>query len=377
MGCGASTSRVHSLRGERDDGFLTPSKATPGLLQKRASASYLPNLRLQRVARIPVDFAAPGCEQYRASLVGRESGPSLTDYSPELALLLALACGMHERHAANGRAGLRDCGLDGLLAYVDANDETIWPTEHLKNGVITFADGRLGGSIFEFAARKTLVLVFGSPVDEASADGIAALLGSKPAKHPDVAGSLLAVLPDWELADKAVLNTLKNHKTATGEHYEHVLIAGHGVGAALAIAAAASLKIEGALSAACITVYTFGAPMCTDHTFCDSYDVLIKHTWRLTAEDDAVPSLPSAVTSSADSPPCHVGKWVHLNRLGAWVVRGEPAALTKDAAEEVSKRPDAPKAHSAAAYCSALQRACNPSAELAAAVGKFVAGDAP
>ena len=91
--------------------------------------------------------------------------------------------------------------------------------------------------------------------------------------------------------------------------------------------------------------------MCTDHTFCDSYDVLIKHTWRLTAEDDAVPSLPSAVTSSADSPPCHVGKWVHLNRLGAWVVRGEPAALTKDAAEEVSKRPDAPKAHSAAAYC--------------------------
>ena len=105
--------------------------------------------------------------------------------------------------------------------------------------------------------------------------------------------------------------------------------------------------------------------------------MLIKHTWRLTAEDDAVPSLPSAVTSSADSPPCHVGKWVHLNRLGAWVVRGEPAALTKDAAEEVSKRPDAPKAHSAAAYCAALQRACNPSAELAAAVGKFVAGDAP
>ena len=55
-----------------------------------------------------------------------------------------------------GRAGLRDCGLDGLLAYVDANDETIWPTEHLKNGVITFADGRLGGSIFEFAARVAL-----------------------------------------------------------------------------------------------------------------------------------------------------------------------------------------------------------------------------
>ena len=90
-----------------------------------------------------------------------------------------------------------------------------------------------------------------------------------------------------------------------------------------------------------------------------------------------MPSLPSAVTSSADSPPCHLGKWVHLNPHGAWVVRGEPAALTKDAAEEVSKRPDAPKAHSAAAYCSALQRACNPSAELAAAVGKFVAGDAP
>ena len=56
---------------------------------------------------------------------------------------------------------------------------------------------------------------------------------------------------------------------------------------------------------------------------------------------------------------------------------GAFAALTKDAAEEVSKRPDAPKAHSAAAYCAALQRACNPSAELAAAVGKFVAGDAP
>ena len=67
---------------------------------------------------------------------------------------------------------------------------------------------------------------------------------------------------------------------------------------------------------------------------------------------------PSAVTSSADSPPCHVGKWVHLNRLGAWVVRGEPAALTKDAAEEVSKRPDAPKAHSAAAYCAARPLLC-------------------
>ena len=67
----------------------------------------------------------------------------------------------------------------------------------------------------------------------------------------------------------------------------------------------------------------------------------------------------------------HVSPFV-TRRVRAW-----PPWWWWDAAEEVSKRPDAPKAHSAAAYCAALQRACNPSAELAAAVGKFVAGDAP
>ena len=55
-----SASRVHSLRGERDDGFLTPSKATPGLLQSAPPPPICPTCGCSGVARIPVDFRGAG-----------------------------------------------------------------------------------------------------------------------------------------------------------------------------------------------------------------------------------------------------------------------------------------------------------------------------
>ena len=128
--------------------------------------------------------------------------------------------------------------------------------------------------------------------------------------------------------------------------------------------AAATLKIDGPLSASELTVYTFGAPMCCDAKFTDTYDVLLKHTWRVCIAADVVPSMtpepPVGHPPDEPVPVCHVGKWVHLNQKGPWICRGSPAVLTQMGLEEKVRNSGGgwTSAHTARAYCEALQKVC-------------------
>ena len=92
------------------------------------------------------------------------------------------------------------------------------------------------------------------------------------------------------------------------------------------------------------------------------YDVLLKHTWRVALAADLVPSMTPGdpAPGHEPAPVCHVGKWVHLDRKGAWVCRGSPAVLTQAGLEERQRNSGGEwaGAHTARAYCEALQKVC-------------------
>ena len=203
--------------------------------------------------------------------------------------------------------------MDAVLTYIEASDETIWPTERIKNGVISFTNGKLAGSVMtmEQGGQKVLVIVFGSPVEEGSATAVAdALRPRHTGKHPSVDGAVIQhVAQQWGQVDQGLLDLVKRLRdgpekfgcaAATKPHRRlapapsrpasrprrpssspphslprplrrrHIFVAGHGLGASLAVMAAATLKIDGSLSASDLTVYTFGAPMCCDARFTDT-----------------------------------------------------------------------------------------------------------
>ena len=130
--------------------------------------------------------------------------------------LQAIACGLHqlpayERMKDKGLRGVS--GMDKLLTYIEASDETIWPTERIKNGVISFTNGKLAGSVMKMmhGGQPVLVIVFGSPIDEGSTAAIAdALRPRHTGKHPSVEGSVIEhVAQQWGQMDQGLLDLVR------------------------------------------------------------------------------------------------------------------------------------------------------------------------
>ena len=115
--------------------------------------------------------------------------------------------------------------------------------------------------------------------------------------------------------------------------------------------------------------------MCCDAKFTDTYDVLVKHTWRVSLAADLVPSM--TPDDEGGNQVCHVGKWVHLNWKGAWVCRGAPAVFSQSGlGQQLRNSPNGEwvgKAHTARAYCEALQSLCAAHGQDSADVGHLLA----
>ena len=90
--------------------------------------------------------------------------------------------------------------------------------------------------------------------------------------------------------------------------------------------------------------------------------MLLKHTWRVALDADAVPSITpegAAAEDAARPQTCHLGRWVHLSpQGGAWIARGSPAVLSPAALGEKLQLASWPSAHTARAYCDALRALC-------------------
>ena len=212
-------------------------------MRRAPTSAYLPNLKMRRIDdEVPSDMSSDTSSKavlYKPPAGGK---PNYLDFSPDVALVLvrvaaprgaaralpvrlsrtpdapppqAAACGLHqlpkyERMKDKGLRGV--AGMDSVLTYVEASDETIWPTERIKDGVISFTDGRLAGSVMKMAhpggGQPVIVIVFGSPVDEGSGSAVTDALRLRHAgRHPSVKGAVIEhVAQQWRQMDQGLLD---------------------------------------------------------------------------------------------------------------------------------------------------------------------------
>ena len=197
-------------------------------MQKAPTAAYLPNLRMRYVDDLPADLSRDR-ESRAVPYSPVEGPPDPHDFNPDVAFMLALTCGLHQlpQYASASERGVRDVnGIDAVLSYIDADDETIWPTERLKNGVLTFTSGRLAGSVMKMSleGRLALVIAFGSPVDEGAAGAVReALRAPHAGKHPSMDGAVLGFAAEqWAQCDQARATAAWHHSASTTAVRRHL-----------------------------------------------------------------------------------------------------------------------------------------------------------
>ena len=247
MGCGASTCLVHS-RTERDDGFVRRRRRRPAPGKTRTDNS----------SKSMVAGTSPASRWTSRRLLVRDGPrrsrrPRETFRSPIPRPMRAAARDLALRETVlvqRPEADLSEMAWTGSATSTRMGDR---PTEHLKNGVITCADGRIGGSNWGASRR---IRSRRRPGRHPGRRGVGrrhrGALAEAGVATATSRGSLLAVLS--RVGVSPTRRCLTRSRIVCDLHRRALRARAHRRPRrrrrSSTIAAAASLKIEGALSAA-------------------------------------------------------------------------------------------------------------------------------
>jgi hypothetical protein len=261
----------------------------------------------------------PAARAARAPRTGAATADPRAAYSPSAALLLSAASAWAYSDAETLAAMLATCGMRDAEPTLFA----------VSNGAL-FVDTQ--AYLVRSLERRTAVLVFrGTEVGGVSAADLFTDVNTALAPFPGSPGA--QVHSGFQRAFKYLWPRLEPALTSAMHDLDHLFVAGHSLGGALAVLATAQLFTQAPVAAPLRTklrgVYTFGGPMVGDPDFAALCGGLFgDRTFRHVYGYDVVPRLPPRTVGRF----AHFGAEYHGTRREAWAPRAAAVRQTLAAA---------------------------------------------